>query len=703
MKKRIRTALLGVLVFAALITSARAQVVRLEIDRREAFAEGHVFGRTGAYEKITGRLHIEVDPLNPANQRVTDLRLAPRNSQGNVEFWTDFVLLKPVEPARGNQRLLYDVNNRGNKIALGSFNDQGGNNPLTLADTGNGFLMREGYSILWCGWSGDVESGMDRLQIDLPIARQNGKTITGKIYTEIEISVTQLYLANVINRGRPASSRLFSHPFIWGMSRAYPAVSLDNRNATLTKRQQRSEPAIKIPRHEWSFARYENGEVISDPTHVYIKEGFRPGWLYELVYEGKNPRVTGLGFVAVRDAVSFFRYKAEDRDGNPNPLAGIIEYAYGYGASQSGRFLNHFIYENFNGDVKKRLVFDGVLAHVAGAGKGIFNYRFAQTTRHGSHHEENLYPSDFFPFTSVDQVDPVTGQRGNTLARAREAGHVPKVFLVQTSTEYWCRGSSLVHTDVEGTRDVGLDPNVRLYLLSGTPHNSMTGGKYQNPLNRLNTRPLLRALLVALDSWVSTYEEPPESRYPSIADHTLVELDSYRKSFPKIPGVQTPESFYAPLRLDPGPHWQSEGIADFVPPKVGQPYHTLVPAVDEDGNEVAGIRLPDIAVPLATYTGWNLRADEWGAGGMLTRWMGSQLPFPRTPGERKKNGDPRLSILERYPKRETYIAKVAEAALDLQRQRFLLEEDVVKILAAAAERRYWEKSPSQILLESSHR
>ena len=672
--------LLGALGLAGGAANASAEVVRMEIESRESFADGHVFGRSGAYEKIIGRLYLEVDANHPANRRVTDLKLAPRNANGKVEFWTEFFLLKPVDISRGNRRLFYDVDNRGRKLIVGFFNNQGGSNPTTLEDAGNGFLMRQGYSILWCAWNGDVKPGGGRMLIHLPVARQNGRTITGKVYAEITVD-----------------EKTFSQPFYWGNSVPYPAVSLDHRDATVTMRPRRSASAVEVRHEEWSFARRENGKAVPDPTHLYLKEGFRPGWLYDLVYTAKNPRVTGLGFVAVRDAVSFFRYEAREGTGKPNPLVGGIERAYIFGVSQSGRFIHHLLYEGFNGDMQGRMVFDGAMAHVGGAGKGQFNYRFSQTTRHGTHHQDNLYPSDFFPFNTVMQHDPITGAHGDSLARSRSAGHLPKIFLTETSTEYWSRAGSLLHTDVEGKRDVGLDPSVRLYFLTGAQHGvsrSSARGNNRNPVNVLDYRPLLRALLVALDRWVTTGEEPPASRYPRIADGTLVNFETHRKSFPKIPDAGFPEGFFAPLRLDPGPRWHTEGIADHVPPKVGPPFRTLVPAVDADGNELAGSRLPDVAVPLATYTGWNLRAPGLGAEGILARLSGSYFKFPRTPDERKTSGDPRLSVAERYTTREAYLSKVAEAALKLERERFLLKEDVVEILRRAAQRKLWGERAS---------
>ncbi len=651
-----------------------AEVVRIEVTRREPFADGHSFGRSGAYEILSGRMHIEVDAAHPANARVVDLELAPRNTRGKVEFWTDFFLLKPVDPQRGNRRLFYGVNNRGNKLALGAFNNRGGNAPRTLEDAGNGFLMRQGYSILWCGWNGDVTAGNDRLLVDLPVARDGERSITGKIHAEICVS-----------------EKTFSQPFYWGNSDPYPSVSLDNGDATLTLRPNRSEPAQLIPREKWAFARWENGEAVPDPKHLHVADGYRPGWLYELLYTGKDPRVTGLGFVAVRDVVSLFRYGSRQSEPAANPLADTIEWAYIFGVSQSGRFIHHFIYQGFNGDEKSRPVFDGAISHVGGGGKGFFNSRFAQTTRHGSHHEDNLYPSDVFPFTSVPQRDPVSGEHGDILARSRASGHVPKLFFTETSTEYWARAGSLLHTDVEGKRDIAPDPNVRIYFFSGAEHGISTSparGMYENQRNILDHRPLLRSLLVSLDRWVGDGVEPPPSSYPRIDDGTLVDLETWRRSFPKMPGVRLPESFYTPLRLDFGPRWRRQGIADYVPPRVGPPYTTLLPAVDRDGNERAGIRLPDVAVPLATFAGWNTRAAPYGAEGMLSRWSGSYWPLAHTPEERQKRGDPRRSVRERYATRDAYLSRVTESALDLEKRGLLLGEDVVETLRAAAQREF---------------
>jgi len=676
------------IVLAALITApAYAQVMRIEILRREPFAGGASFAAVGPYEIVAGRLYLEADPDDPANQRVHDLALAPRNARGKVEYSTEFFLLKPVDPARGNGRLLYDVLNRGHKLALGLFN---GASVAELQDAGNGFLMRRGYSVLWSGWSGDVMEGGGRMSARLPVAREHGREITSTVYAEMESSLTQMYENRQSPGAGDATKIRKSLPLAWGDTLAYPAVSLDNRQARLTVRAARSEPAVEIARARWQFARWENGEILPDPASVYLEEGFAPGMLYELTYIAGNPRVAGLGLASVRDVVAFFRYDDTDAAGAPNPLTGAIEHAYGVGVSQSSRFLNHFLYEGFNSDRRGRIAFDGLIMYVGGAGKGLFNYRFAQTTRHGSQHEETLYPTDFFPFATVPQEDPVTGQRGDAFARARALGNLPKIYYIQTSTEYWARAASLLHTDVQGKKDLPVDPNVRIYLYSGAAHNAMAGGLAEHPLNRRKAAPMLRASLVTLDDWVSRGIEPPPSRYPRLDDGTLVELPQFVSAFPKLPAVHLPSRYYQPLRLDPGPRWQSQGVADHAPPLAGPTYHTLLPMVNSDGNELAGVRYPDIAVPLGAFTGWNIRTEESGAPGMLLRWQGSHFPFARTERERKENRDPRPSIAERYPTRDIYLGKIAEAALRLRSERFLLDEDMIEILESAAEQTLWD-------------
>ncbi len=657
------------------VTSASAEVTRIRIDQQKSFAEGARFGKTGAYEAVSGRLYFAVDPENPANERITDLNLAPLNKNGRVEFWADFFLLQPIDPAKGNGRLLYDVHNRGNKLALWTFNEgERTNEPSSMEHAGNGFLFRQGYSLLWTGWNGDVAAdGTGRLLAGLPVAKQNnGKPVTGRNYVEFSVD-EKVY-----------SRSFFSSP--WGAPKAYPSVSLDNKGAILTLRPNRSEPAVEVQREDWAFAEFTNGKVVPNPTSLYIKSGFNPGWIYELVYTAKDPRVSGLGLAGLRDAVSFFRYAESE-----NPAMGSIERAYVFGISQSGRLIHHFFYEGLNLDEKDHAVFDGAIIHVPGSGKGLFNYRFAMATVYGTYRRGNFSPADFFPFAAIPQIDPVTGQSGDSMSRLRKRKAMPKLFFVQTATEYWSRAASLLHTDVEGERDLEIDPNVRIYFIAGAQH--LGGGKTDKgicefPRNPLKHRgPVLRALLIAMDEWVTNDDEPPASRYPRIDDGTLVDLKTYRKQFPLIHGVAPPPAYYQPLRLDPGPRWFSEGIADIVPPKVGKPYRSLVPAVDSDGNELAGIRLPDVAAPLATYLGWNLRDQTYGDGGALAGLHGGYLEFSKD----KNSDDPRPSIHERYPTRLSYTEKYVRALEALLKGRYLLDEDAVRMTRELAERDLWEE------------
>lgn len=666
--RRLSTAVVCHGLLAVLFAGTGAgEVVRVEIGESRPFADGAAFGEAGAYDRVTGRLYFEVDPAHTANRRIVDLTLAPRTASGRVAFSADFFLLKPRDPGRGNGRLLYDVNNRGNKLALHALNGAGGNNPSTSSDAGNGFLMRQGYAVLWSGWNGDVLPGGDRLQIELPVARGPEGDITGRVYSEICVD-------------EPTDSV----PLCWGNTRVYPAASVEEAGATLSVRPQRSGTPTPLPRDEWAFARVENGRIVPDATRLHLEQGFKPGWLYDLVYTAKDPRVSGLGFAAVRDAVAFFRYGRETTGSRANPLAGAVQHAYGFGISQSGRFLQDLVCQDFNGDEQNRTVFDGCFVHVAGAGRTLLNERFAQITRHGSQHEDNLYPTDAFPFTTVPQEDPLTHQHGDWPARSRSSGHLPKLILMMTSTEYFGRGGSLLHTNVEGSQDVPIDPSARLYHIAGGNHLFTTPtsqGIAAYPMNTLEYTPLLRALLVCLDEWVSSGREPPPSAYPRIADGTLVSLDRYRRMFPDVPGVSPPDWIYTPLRLDLGPRYASEGIVDFAPPKAGPPYRTLVPAVDEDGNEVAGVRLPQVAVPLATFIGWNKRAERFGAPRALTRWAGASFPLPAGPEAALQTGDPRRSVLERYPSREDYESRVKQVCNGLVEQRLLLDEDVARIVA----------------------
>ena len=651
---------------------ASAEVERIEITSRSIFAEGKTFGEVGAYEKIKGRLFYAVDPENAANQPIVDLELAPRGSDGKIRFQGDFILLKPVDLEKGNRRLLYDVNNRGNLYMLRHFNDSmGSNNPWSAEHAGNGFLMEQGYSLLWSAWNWDVREGYDRLQIELPIATQKGTTIRQRIAAEI---------VNSFGRGPSLSM-----PLAWGNSRCYPALdATDNSGAVLTVRPAPDAARVRIPNDTWSFSRFEDGVLVPDPTSLSVAGGFFPGMIYELVYEVQNPRVVGLGLAAVRDAISFFRFEATDRIGEPNPLAGrlpaggrapAIDHAYIFGVSQSGRFIVHMLWQGFHVDEMERMVFDGARIHVAGGGKGGFNHRFAQTTHHPSDLEGNYMPADHPPFNYLPDGSPPDN---DVLVVAKRLGKIPRIIITNNTLEYWTRSASLVHTDSSGTKDAPFHPSVRYFMTNGAPHGGAGSRKptvTEHGRNPLDTHHLQRAMLVNLDRWVSEGVDPPDSRYPRIDREQLVTAAEHRELFPAIPGMRHPGRNLRPPRVDYGPQFWSDGVFTVVPPKMGERYRTLVPACDADGNGVGGIRLPELEAPLGTYQGWNPRGTAYGASDHMTRFDGSFWAFPVTDAEREETGDPRRSVAARYRDRESYVSAVRESARRLVADRIFLAGD----------------------------
>ena len=652
-------------------------LMQLEIRDRRPFAGGERFRATGAYERIAGRAHYRVDPLAPAQASVTDIRLAPRDTDGLVAFSADVFILQPADTALGNRRLFFDWGNRGNKRALQYFCDaEHSNDPETPAHAGNGFLFRRGYTVVFGAWQGDLLPGEGRMLLDLPVARHEDGPVTGPVRTEFiadEPGVACL----------PLSGR--------GSTRSHPAVSPDTAKASLTMRPYADAPRRPVPADAWSFARIEAGggldglgperAVVPSNTHIHLPEGFRPGWIYELVYEGRDPLVMGLGHVAVRDLVSWLRYE----EGVGNPLGGI-DRAYGYGRSQTGRAIRDFVWRGFNADAAGRRVFDGLMPHVSGAGGKWLNQRFANAVvSGGQQHEDHYCPADRFPFAYSPCTDPHSGRTDAILKRPDTD---PLVVHTQTATEYWQRRGSLVHTDCGGN-DLAEPEGVRIYHWTGTQHSADPNQREprravcENWLNVAQTSMLFRAMLDALDRWADGGPPPPPSRYPRVADGTLVPYGTWREQFPAIPGGAVPQSPNPMPALDFGPRAE-EGILDREPPEVlaEEGYPVLVPAVDTDGNEIAGVRAPMISAPVGAFAGWNIRRRGVG-GGAMHEFSGSYIPFPDTPEERAATGDPRPSLLERYGDAAGYVRVVEAAARTLIEEGFMLEEDLARVLARA--------------------
>ncbi len=654
--------------------------VRIEITERMPFADGALFGDSGAYERLVGRAWYAVDPAAPAQAGIVDLDHAPRNADGRVEFAADVMILKPVDPARGNRRLFFGYGNRGNKRELQFFNDAPPtNDPRTLAHAGNGYLFRRGYTIVWGAWEGDLLPGNGRLVLDVPVATEDGRPITGPVRTEIIVDKPGTTVF-------PLSGR--------ASTRSYPTASLDTGKGALTRRRYQGDARIPIPADQWAFARVEGGSgldnqgaeqaVIPSDSHLHLPAGFEPGWIYELVYTARDPRVHGLGHVAVRDLVAFLKNEA----GAANPLAGTIDKAYAWGRSQTGRCIRDFIHQGYNADAAGRKVFDGVLPHVSGGGLMWMNHRFSLVVSPaGQQYEDHATMADRFPFSYAASVDPHSGREDAILKRPDTD---PLVLHTQSAIEYWQRRGSLVHTDAHGN-DLPQPANVRVYLWSSSQHfadpnvKRPARGVCRQYLNIVQTSMLFRAMLDALDGWASDGTPPPPSRIPLRADGTLVTAEEWCRRFPAIPGVATPTAANACPLLDFGPR-SAAGILDQEPPTVlaAEGYPTLVPAVDADGNDIAGVRAPMVAAPLGTYTGWNIRERGHGHGAMH-EFTGSYIPFPDTDEEAAATGDPRPSLMARYGSPEAYSAAIEAAARRLVADGLMLEEDVARAVRAAAD------------------
>jgi hypothetical protein len=645
-----------------LAAPVHAEVVRFEVTSRADVVAGKAFGAAGAYEKLTGKIYFAIDPRNSVNQIIADIDKAPKNAAGKVEFSSDFYLIKPKDPSRGNGTVLYEVSNRGGKGMLGFFNFATGNvNPDTAAHFGDGFLLEQGFTLMWIGWQFDVPQRDGLLRVYAPIAREaDGRPIQGVVRSD--------FVVNDIAKEASLADR--NHI-------PYTVVNRDDPKAVLTVRDSVEGVRRTIPRADWQFS--------EDGGSIRMAGGFEPKKIYEVVYTSQNPAVVGTGAAAVRDTISRLKYGAASELGLPQ---GTIKRAIAFGISQSGRFLRTFLFYGFNEDESHRKAFDGVMPHVAGAGRGSFNHRFAQPSRDGHPFINFFYPTDIFPFSDVEQTDPETGVTDGLLTHATKPAFRPEIFYTNTSYEYWGRAAALVHTTVDGRADVRLPPNVHVYLLSAGQHGvagfppSRTIGQQLN--NPLDYRWAMRTLLVAMNRKITDGTTPPPSAYPRVADGTLVAPDKLK--FPKIPTVNIAMTPHKAYRADYGPDFISKGIVTQEPPRIRSAFTILVPQVDADGNEVAGIRMPELAVPVATYTGWNLFNERSGPTDVVASMQGSFVPLAPTRAERERANDPRLSVAERYQTRDQYLERIGKAARDLVEKGYLLTADVPRIVEQAGTR-----------------
>ena len=621
--------LIALAVCIALLTPAfvLAEVTRVEITSRREVMNGRSFGTAGSYEELVGRIHFSIDPSNPRNQIITDLEKAPRNADGRVELSADLSVLRPTDPNLGNGTVLLDVVNRGRKTVLSGFNR------ATQGDAyGDGFLLRQGYAIVWVGWEFDVPPTRGAIRIDVPVA--SGTTgVVRATFTP--------------NASRVDSIRELS---------AYPPINTSAPENTLRVRRTREETFISIGRDRWEL----DGDVVN------LAGGFKAGWEYEVAYATQDPPVSGLGFAAVRDTIAWIKYSAD------SPVSAT--HALAFGSSQSGRFLRDFLYHGFNTDESDRQVFDAVIPHIAGSSRTDLNQRWSTPISQG------MFSATSFPFADTKQRDPVTGDETGLLDNPRAQANPPKVFYTDTGVEYWGGGrvAALVHTTPDGLEDLILSDNVRFYFLTGTQHGPAAfppalrnGQQKDNPTDYWW---IMRGLLVAMEQWINEGTVPPPSSHPRLSDGTLVAATEV--AFPTLPGVSSPQTLSAGVRAA-NPLLAENGAP-------GTQLPLLVPQVNSDGNEISGVRHPEVAVPLATYTGWNFRNPVIGGPSRLYPLIGTYKPFAITRAEADLNRDPRPSIEERYTTREDYLRQVREAAEKLVGERYLLAEDLSSIVTRAA-------------------
>jgi hypothetical protein len=610
----------------------------VDIHRRELVADGAAFGAAGSYERLIGVARGDVDPQRAENRAIVNLDKAPRNAAGRVPYETDVFILRPTDPARSNGSLLYEVNNRGRKMLFANLcGGSAGNDLKAAADFGDALPLRLGFTVVWSGWDATVARVNAALGMTAPLPLAAGAPITARIRDEF------------VPGTRPDSPKD-------AFRLSYPAATLDQASARLTRRRRYDDAPETLASDAWEFL---------DARRVrLLPEGYKaePGTIYDFTYVARDPQVLGLGFAATRDVLSWLRHDPA----GAALLGAAPRRVLGFGISQAGRYLRDHIAQGFNRDEAGRRVLDGVLAHTAGIGRIFLNAAFAQPFRTGTQHEDHDFPENEFPFSPATMADPLTEKEGALL---RGDGSDPLLIQTNTATEYWQKGASLLHTDPLGERDAALPETVRLYLIAGTQHTGRPGtpgdpGPCANPRNPTNPMPVLRALLVALDEWTAGGRAPPPSAIPTIAEGTLVPAEA--SGFPALPGVAVARRAN---RIAPPGDWVA-------PEPPARRYRTLVCRVDADGNEVAGVRLPDVAVPRATHAGWNLYRAPYPEGELADR-DGSLIPFAATAAQRLP-GDPRPSLAERYPTEAAYAAAVAAAAEALVARRLLLPEDAAQ-------------------------
>lgn len=701
---RLRTVLIGaVVLLLATAREASAKIVRIEIVSRQVAYGGRSFGTVGQYEKIIGRAYGEVDPNDRRNALIQDILLAPRNARGMVEYVATFTLLRPLDPSKGNGVLLHDMVNRGSKLNLATYDRTCGtfSTQCDLEDAGDGLLFRDGYTILWSGWQGDVApvagaAGRNvRETVKVPVVRNaDGSPITGPVVvrwsdlpagtTTLALSSAGYYSVGAVALGAYLPATLDTH-----------AARLETHTSETISGEVRGATPVSSDDWAWGDCAKTPFPGAPDSTKICLRSGFDPALLYQLVYTAKDPLVLLLGFAATRDVGSFFRYEAKDAAGTANPIAGTIRAEIATGQSQSGNTQRTFIHYGFNEDdsgTRGRIVWDGSNPHIA-ARQNPVNLRFARPGGAAGLYDPGSDAVIWWQHhADTARHRPAAGM----LDRCSATNTCPKIFETLGSSEFWGLRASPDFVGTDARADIPLPPNVRRYYFPSTTHGGANGAFTSTPAKSRAVCALAdnpapesdheRALLVALTEWVTRGVEPPPSRYPRLADRTLTTTEDVTARFPRIPNEPTPEGMITPfLDYDFGPRFEPNdmrGELDSIPPRIRRVLPSRVPQIDRDGNELAGVKSPLVANPLGTYTGWNRTASGFAAG-QPCGFSGGFIPFAETRAERIASGDPRLSLEERYGTHDAYVRRVRETANRLVRERLLLAEDAARIVADA--------------------
>jgi hypothetical protein len=655
--KTIAIAVAAAFALAPLAAEARITGVTWTTVQSPAFG-GLSFGGVGQYEKLRGIATGELDPNDPRNKVITDIDIAPRNAAtGMVEYSMDVFILRPINQANGNQRMLLDFNNRG-QMRLGRLNNGTvTSNPVTAADAGDGFVMRHGFSVAGNGWDYGA-TGAANMKITVP-------KLIGMPGPSYEYIVADNATTTAFNL-------------------TFPANTLEKSLAKLTVRHRLDDTPRVMDASEWEYV---------SPTRIRLAGGapFQQSWIYEFTYVARDPVVSGVGLAATRDWVTFLRYGTAAQG---NPLAGHVQHTYSYSISQPSRTLNDFQYLGFNEGEDGRRVLDGILSHTGGGSGDQINWRYGQTGRTERNRQNHLYPEGVFPFAHQELTDHLSGQTDGRSVRCTASNTCPFRFEVNTSNEYWVKAGSLLHSDTHG-KDLKEPANVRYYLMSGQSHgvgDITDRGNCREFTNGVSPYPAHRALLLSLDRWVSDGEKPPKSEIPHGGNRAWAVtrpgsqvgvVPQAELGWPSIPGVLYTGVITTRYFLDFGGDLEDGIISNYPPSVVGRPsYPISVSKVDHDGNEIAGVRMPGVEAPVATTTGWALRADAFG-GPDGCESDGQHIPFARTRAERNASGDPRKSLEERYKNHAGYVKAVAKAARKLQKDGFLVEEDVQAFITEA--------------------